>query len=395
MLASLAIAGVLTLPAWLNTYHDPVQDNLVTKLTGLSFAGDTSEFMAGWQEVGQQIKGLHIPLWQAQQYQPLLESTEAPAFYPGSLLFYFGGSFGLLLFYAAHLALLAFSSMVLLWNSRRRWLWLGLAGLGLVGICTLRPDAMAAWAWLPLALGLVRWRRHWIGLILLPIPLGMMGLSTVLPVTLLLYPVVISWWVIGWYYPRRENPGSLLPRLLLVLLAVVGGIGIAGPQLFPRLAYHGTYFDPQLGAFSQPAPRTINVGQVTHYQIGNSGELTINLQIPAHTQETTVLVTGRPGSNFNNTGWTGQFWQTTGPDTTATGKRGPEVTLTGNQNLQATISFDAASVSSTDSYWLLKISYQPLSFLLGLYATFIVLFSQGLLALDRWVGPFLQPKRRR
>ncbi len=373
------LALLLTLPAWLDPQPDPTRQNLLTWLSGWRPVTDQPDFLAAWHEFARRLQAGQLPLYQFDRQQPLLEATNSPAFYPGSLLYYFGSN--LALFYTAHLTLLAAGGFWLAARSRHSWLWMGAVSLVTLVAGTLRADWLAGLAWLPVVLLLAGWQRRRLSLILLPLPLGMIGLAGPQPLTLGLYALSLVWWFVQ-AYRRNAQGAELIRQLVLVGLAMVGGFCLAGPQLFPRLAYSGPAFDPAKPVVSQPLPVALQGAQLAAWQFRDNGDLTLRLLVPARTNRVEVLVT--PAENGPNRGvqnWSSQLYRASGPTGEVAGKRGPEIKLNGQNERRLSFEFDAKSLPVDESRWIVQLHYLPQAFTLGGYLAFLVLLSQGMLVL--------------
>lgn len=197
------------------------------------FLLDPTQFYREWQAAGTQLLAGQLPLKLPATSQPLLETSAAPLFYPGSLIYYLAGS--VVLFKLAHFWWLAFWYAKFVIGSRRQdgQFWVAsavlLLSLGFLG--ALRPDWLAAVAWLPAGIALSRWRKKTLAWLLLPFPLGLIWLAAPLPLAGGLSLAILAAWL--WVAPT----GSKTKTAWLGLLALTGGIFLAGPQLFPRLGY--------------------------------------------------------------------------------------------------------------------------------------------------------------
>ncbi|HEX2911844.1 MAG TPA: flippase [Chloroflexia bacterium] len=406
LLLALVIAGLALLfysPALTANNHDPQSGNLFANLTGKAVFPADSTFYSAWNEASEQLRDFKIPLWQSRSFQPLLEATGAPILYPGAIFYYsdfFVEGWGKILFALAHL-----------W-----WLGLGLAGLAgfskgpfrtrsalaAVGVlvamlvaATLPLDWLAAFSWLPPALLLAKWRRRFIALIALPLPLAMMALAGPLPLVLLLYALTMVWWLGRSYLSR---PVENLPGLrrytrlsAFLVLAMLGGVFIAGPQLFPRLTYSGPAYNPALPAFEPATPVTAKGATVKSFERQNNGQILIGLSVPANTAQFELNLQGH-SSNGNSadlkaTGWGGQVWPG-GPDDET--KKGPEVKVSGpngpSGDQLATVKFGEKDLPTGLTEYTMRLRYGPLSFTMGLYAAFMGLVSLALLLVSvGWV----------
>ena len=390
-------------PALRNPDPEPSTFNLVTTATGYSpFPADPA-FYADWDAAGFSLKNGQMPLWSfSGAKHPLLELSHAPLLYPGSLIYYLGGpDNGPVAFAIFHLWLLGLGL-----SGLARQLWprgrpLSLAAKGLIGVVVvlllllagpLRPDALAALAWLAPALLLVHWRRRILGLIALALPLGLIALSGPLPLTLLLYAVVAAWWLgrEGWW--RNRSAGQGLRRYIRVagflLLAMLGGFFIAGPQLFPRLAYtNPTPADccTNVGVGNVQVKGAIQVDPTVLYI--NDWLIHFELLTVTPGQPVQVEVRVQAGdsaaplpANPAQTGWGGQLFEGRGTDKKAEGNPNVQVVGASPTGLQvATITFDPKNPPHSGEYTF-RLRYNPLSFTLGLYAAFLTLISLALLA---------------
>lgn len=396
-----ALSLLFYLPALRNADHEPTTFNLVTAATGFSpFPADPA-FYGDWAAAGDLLGGGHLPLWNSNGQKPLLELSQAPILYPGSLIYYLGGpDNGPVAFAVFHLWLLGLGLSALarqLWprSGRVRWAAKGLAGVGIVFLLllagTLRPDILAALAWLPPALLLVYWRRRVMGFILLALPLGLLALSGPLPLTLLLYAIAAAWWLgrKGWWRNRSAGQGlrDYVKMTGWVVLAMLGGFFIAGPQVFPRLAFANpapaiccqnpgvSGVEVRGASLVSPAVTSNGEWQI-HFNLAPTGAgQPVQVEVRVRTGNDTTS----PAGNLAPTGWGGQLFEGDG----ATKKAGnnPNVKVIGASptGLQvATITFDPKSPPQSGDYTL-RLRYNPLSFTLGLYAAFLTLVSLALL----------------
>jgi O-antigen/teichoic acid export membrane protein len=373
-------------PAFFSATHDPAKDNLLTALTGWTPAQAEPGFFTAWEEAGQQLKTLRIPLWQAETNQPLLEATNVPALYPGAVFFYLAGKeWGGLVFALAHLWWFIATGGWLVTSSRgltallprSKGFKVALAGLGLVLVVlagSLRPDWLAALSWLPSALLLAHWKRRGIAFVVLPLPLGLIALTAPIVLTLILYLLVLAYWLLNLHNSALSTQHSAL----LLSLCVLAGLALAGPQLFPHLNYNGPAFDTAAPAAPPPEIVSASGAQVTQLQRQSDGQILINLTVPAGTKQAEVVLKGRNGpasGEEKTTGWSGQLTAGKGPEIKVTGPAGS----TGNQRLS--LKFDQTNLPTADTAYSLRLRYLPLSFQLGVYAALLTLVSQGLLLL--------------
>jgi O-antigen/teichoic acid export membrane protein len=228
--AALVLALILYSPALLS-------GALPGNLTGWTFGEPPATFYGDWQAARAQILAGQLPL-KLETGQPLLEASSAPLFYPGSLLYYVTGS--LSVFLIGHLWWLATG---LFWLALRlrlpRPYYIGLIPV-LFAATFLRPDWLAATSWLPFVFLLAFWHKRYLAGILLTIPLSMLLLAVELPLSAAL--VLVSGGVWLWL-------ATLRGKTLILLLAVIGGVFLAAPQLFPRLSYIYGWQPEQQGRF--------------------------------------------------------------------------------------------------------------------------------------------------
>ncbi len=407
LLTGLALAVLSLLfyfPTLRNPNHEPSTVNLLTGATGFSLVRADPLFYEDWAEAQGQLLAGQMPLWNTTAQQPLLELSYAPLLYPGSLIYYLGGpDYGPVAFAIFHFWLLGLGLSSLarkLWPPGRRAQPGGLAAKGLVAVGivfllllagALRPDWLAAFAWLPPALLLIYWRRRILAFILLALPLGLLALCGPLPLTLALYAVIAAWWLEreAWWYNLTAGQG--LRRYLRVArflgLAFMGGLFLAGPQLFPRLAHPGPAENSSLPGGAATAEAT--GATITGFTRLNYGQWLIHFNIPkppTNQAVTTVVVrlkldnkAAPDTSQLKATGWGGQLFA--GDTTDKNTRSGPEVKVVGAgaAGLQvATITFDRANPLQGTVYTLL-LRYNPLPFTLGLYAAFLTVISLVLL----------------
>ena len=400
---SLALLSLIFyLPALQGSTREPSAFNLLTNLTGYAPVPADPMFYQDWSEAWRQLLAGQVPLWNSTLQQPLLEFSKAPLLYPGSLLYYLAGpEYGPLAFAIFHFWLLAMGLTGLVLHLRagrglppqrhrmvRPVVWLA-AGFLLILAGALRPDWLAAFSWLPLAMLLVTWRKRVQALVVLVLPLGLLALSGPLPLALVLYAVVAVWWLnraTHWRNPVQglQNYLRLVGYLGLVML---GGLFLAGPQLFPRLAYSG----PATNGPCCPVGATLRAeatgASVVNLERLDYGQWLVRLNIiPASQtdQATRVQVRLQPAGNqpspqFSPTGWGGQLFE--GNDIGKDAKRGPDVKVLGTSptgQQVATITFDKATPPQSGAYTL-RLRYNPLSFTLGLYAAFLSVMSMALI----------------
>jgi O-antigen/teichoic acid export membrane protein len=402
---ALAVLSLLFyFPTLRNPNHEPSTVNLLSDATGFSLVRADPLFYEDWAEAQYQFLDGQVPLWNTTGQQPLLELSQAPLLYPGSVLYYLGGpDFGPVAFALFHFWLLGMGLSGLarkLWPRSGsaqppNWAAKGLAGAGIVFLLllagTLRPDWLAAFAWLPPALLLVYWRRRVLAFILLALPLGLMALCGPLPLTLALYAVVAAWWLgreVRWQH-RNASQGlrGYIRASGYLILALMGGLFLAGPQLFPRLAYPGPAVkccSPVGAATAEASGATINSFVRLNY-----GQWLVHFTIPKPPPDrvTSVIVClkldDKPAgdnSNMKASGWGGQLFA--GDSTDKSARSGPDVKVVGASatGLQvATITFDTANPPQGTEYTL-RLRYNPLAFTLGLYSAFLTVISLALLA---------------
>jgi O-antigen/teichoic acid export membrane protein len=393
---------IFYLPALLAPHHvQPTAANLLTGLTGYAPVPVEDVFYPEWTEAGRQLGSGQAPLWYQDGQRPLLEFSQAPLLYPGAALYYLAGpDYGPLAFALFHFWLLGvgLTGLALKFRGRKAagsgWrvraaLWL-LVGCLVVLAGPLRPDWLAAFSWLPVALLVLGWRKRVLAFTCLALPLGLMALSGPLPLALALYAVVAAWGLrraIRWR-DRSATHGlqSYLRVIGLLCLAMLGGLFLAGPQLFPRLAYP----DPQanhslrlLDPDSQASGATVTGLERLDY-----GQWLIHLTVPpaAPAQDRPVEVRLQPGGRpFSPTpgltpsGWGGQLF--VGSNAGKDAKRGPEVKVAGagpTGPQVASFTFTKANPPEAASYTL-RLRYNPLSFTLGLYAAFLTVVSLALI----------------
>lgn len=232
-LVYLGLALALTVVYYLPLLLSPVASGTPNSSPlGFRLVETGAEFYKEWQTGGDLLRGGQLPLKFPGTNRPLLETSEAPIFYPGSLLFYLTGS--VLVFSIAHFWWLAFWLIKFAGSSRVRgklfWGASGVLLIGLILLGTLRPDWLAAVSWLPPIIWLASWRKRAAAYLLLPIPLGLIGLAAPFPFALGVYVLCTVAWII--VAPERKAKS-----IAWYLAALTGGIFLAGPQLFPRLGY--------------------------------------------------------------------------------------------------------------------------------------------------------------
>jgi O-antigen/teichoic acid export membrane protein len=392
------------LPALVNPVHDSTTANLLTRLTGYSPVPADTVFYSDWAEAGRQLRAGQAPLWNGVGQHPLLEVTQVPLLYPGSLINYLAGpdygplAFSMFHFWLAGLGLTGLMRKIRASRKARNRLVKGLlwlfAAFLLVLVGPLRPDWLAAFSWLPVALLLVYWRRRVLAFAGLALPLGMLALSGPLPLALVLYAVVAAWWLARVEWWRSQSAAQGLRSYTRVAgylsLAIVGGLFLAGPQLFPRLTYAGP--DPDAAACcpvgptltAQASGATIIFSERLDY-----GQWLARLNIPPPGQkdqptrvEFWLQSPGGPlpgPAGLAPSGWGGQIFE--GENSGGNAKRGPDVKVTGagpTGPQVATITFARDKPPEAGTYTL-RLRYNPLSFTLGLYAAFLTLVSLALI----------------
>lgn len=391
---------IFFLPALREANHEPTTANLLTNLTGYSPLPADSAFYEDWTEAAQQLKAGQAPLWSAARQAPLLEFSQAPLLYPGSLIYYLAGDdYGAVAFAIFHFWLLAvgLTGLTLKLGAGRQgggwtvksWLWLA-AGFLLVAAGPLRPDWLAAFSWLPVALLLVGWRKRVLAFVALTLPLGLLALSGPLPLALTLYAVIVAWWLRWTIHRRNRNAVHALQTYLRVMgllsLAMLGGLFLAGPQLFPRLTYPDPAANQSLRLLEPDSQAS--GAEVAKLERLDYGQWLIRLNIPPapadqdHPVEVRLQPASRPftpSPDLRPSGWGGQLF--VGENTGKNAQRGPEVKVvgTGPTGPQvATFSFTKANPPEAATYTL-RLRYSPLSFTLGLYASFLTVISLALI----------------
>jgi O-antigen/teichoic acid export membrane protein len=310
----------------------------------------------------------------------LLAESTAPVLYPGSALIYLPSDKSFTLFAMAHFWLMGFG-LVLLGRrvARRRW-WGYLLLLLLLPVGIAQEDWLALLAWLPLALWLLAGRSITGRLLFAPV-CGLLLLAMDWPIALLFIGGLLVWALL-WEALAGKAGVFRLGRLVgLLVIMVVLGAGMAGPQLFPRLAYS---FGPDRSpAYTVPAPnRLVETRPAQNIQIGEftrptQSEIEVKLNVPPGTAPFQLVVAERYAG-----GWTanvfGQQLETDPnkaehekqADREREARKGREGKVSATpEGWQTT---QVLPVPEGGEYRVL-FRYNPMSFTLGLYAAFLSL----------------------
>ncbi len=163
-----------------------------------------------------------------------MAQSSSPVLYPFSVIYYFFPK-GLLFFSIFHLWIFLWGLYFLFEKTIRNKRWGWLIFLLFIPIGNLRPDWLAAISWLPFALWLLV-RRPWFGRLLSGIFFTLIFLSLSFGPALFLSGLLIAG---GLGVELRREKGKSR-RIIKIggffLLMLFVGMGLAGPQLFPRLA---------------------------------------------------------------------------------------------------------------------------------------------------------------
>lgn len=288
-MAGLFIATLLYyLPALLGSGDNPQEGNLLAPISkafgGGSVHNQDTGFYADWAKARDEISNLNLPLWYHFENgypgysskvgaRALLAESSAPILYPLSAIYYAIPAKGLTLFALIHLWLMGLGLVLLsrkIWPGRRLGLlWL----LLLIPAGLLQEDWLAALAWLPLGMWLLRSKR-WTGRLLFAPICGLVLLAIDWPVALLLIGALIGWALVCEVVLRQAGVSQLLRLAGLLLVMLLLGAGIAGPQLFPRLSY--TYGPDQSPAFTSPPAGLISeVRPVQNIQITRQSKVSV------------------------------------------------------------------------------------------------------------------------
>lgn len=429
------VALILTLiyyaPAFLEAQHNPQVFNIWAIVTNQPVdLNANAPFYANWNTAASQIRQGQLPLWVTEAHgvfmsgRPLLASSHEPILYPGSLLYYFAsGNWKALAFSGFHFWLLAWGGLLIfsklrrsISSSKRRWWLTGfsvvlVAGTLLAG--SLRPDYLAAISLSIIALRLLLAGRKPFQLLWLTPLLGLIWLATGLKVGVLVVAGVL---IAALALEMVAGGGRLISRVLklsgALLIVLVGAVSVAGPQLWPRLAYD---FQIERVATATIAPdrqpliwplkvvietvadtRSLPLGNIFPYdELPIVGKLDANLlkrlnsdqrtgQVVAGSAPTeakvNLLPDGKPffvlmPVNFAD-GWNAHLFAGAGD------KKGKQVQVYEGNERYCAVLIDPTTLANEgetlSDQLTLRLDYKPLSFELGLYGAFLAVISVGL-----------------
>lgn len=400
----LLFSTIYYLPAFASNPDTEIHlDNLLNRLSD-TFTGpyllstniyDPALYL-DWFEGRTLARDFRLPLWSVEkpgQYlfrqpygyrvipggQPLLAASSAPLLYPLSLIYYFAPG-DLALFALVHLWLFGFG-LVLLVRKWRRWRYPGLGLLALMlPVGGLQLDWLAALAWVPLGMWLLTSERRTNRLLFAFIS-GLILLGVNWALALILLGLLLAWALGCEVVLRRAGMGQTLrvAGLLLVMLAL--GAGMAGPQLFPRLAY--TYGPDKAADFTPPQSgqqldlRPAQNIQNFRIERRSPTEIEVLLNVPSNTAPFEVVLPERYAG-----GWTATIFgkQILTEKDEKDRERQREQDINKGREGKVTPTAEgwrSVQVSPAPEGGELRVRYRynPLAFTLGLYAAFLAVAS--------------------
>jgi len=320
-------------------------------------------FLNDWDAARSLLLERQPPLWY--NNHPLLASSSAPMLYPFSVLYYV--NLNILLFTAFHLwiALVGIGLLAKRIPSKTGRIIGTLAGFALilVGLPALRPDYMAAMAWLPLSIWLPLCSRRYIKMLGLGLALGFITLAVETSLSLVLLGGVSLWLILAQAKSGKWKSKAIFGGLLWAIIVLALALGLAGPQLFPRLAYQPlnysapTKLEPQIKGATLLGLRQVSETDLRYtLQIDSGTSRSIEMTVPEQ----------------YDSGWQAQYSLPDEPN------KFSEAKLVSTSEGWRKISLEPPSKTSIIT---LRLRYNPLSFTLGLYATFLSVASMAMILL--------------
>ena|GEM_PF-265590 len=340
-----------------------------------------------WLTAGNLLLDKQLPLWRYDARdggRPLLALSSAPILYPPSLIYYLDAGNGL--FSAFHLWVALCGICLLLTKLKgksRLGLGIVLLGAALFLLPGLRPDFLAAVSWLPLAVWLPLSSRRYVKLLALTLVLGLITLAVGLPTSLIFCGGVCLWLVLLESY--RGSWQTLVISRAVILAAIVLGSGllVAGPQLFPRLVYQPQSYQlpADISQVTLSAPTGVNLSITTRL---SETEVRYQVALPVSDRISKLKIQLIVPERYDE-GWQAQFSTAAEPKKFSDGKL--ERTPEGWRLLTIEPTENAGNIT-------IRMRYNPLSFTLGLYATFLVLASEAMVLLVLgWVRFYREDER--
>ncbi len=386
----------------------------------------SDNFYPDWLAGREIVRSFQVPLWydrggsSAQNQLPfsnnycvtpcpdyrggraILADSSAPLFYPLSLLYYVFPGNGLALFMVVHLWLFGLG-LLLLTRKWGRWRYAGwLIPLLMLPIGGLLPPILAALAWLPFGMWLLAGKK-WAGRWLFALVVGLMFLAANWVLPLIFTGVALAWGLVYAIVQERARLGRTLKLTLYLLVMVLLGAGIAGPQLFPRLV--STFGEDKSVSFV-PAPPNIPYGlrisaldsKADANKLPYPPKAVIGyspVQITQNGRTVRIDLIASPNSPAFELAFAQRYasgWSATvyNDETVIVG--GPEQAPQGNKNKGKELKVKPTSENwravqitpdPAGGRYLLYFRYNPMSFTLGLYAVFLSLaaIAMGFVAL--------------
>lgn len=317
------------------------------------------------------------PLWHANS--PLLASSPVPALYPFSILYYV--NLNIFLFAAFHLwvALIGIGLLAKRLQNKA-WRISGiLAGfaLVLVGLPALRPDHMAALAWLPLAIWLPLSSRRYVKMLGLALALGFIALAVETTFALTLLGGVSLWLILVEAKAGKWKSKAVFGSMLWAIIVLALALGLAGPQLFPRLSY-------QPINYSTPATLEPQINGATLLGIRQINETDLRYTLQIDSSSTSHNIEMVVPERYDS-GWQAQYSLPDEPN------KFSEAKLVSTPEGWRKISLESTPGTNVLT---VRLRYNPISFTLGLYATFLSVASMAMILLVLgWIRFYREDER--